>query len=51
MELQDKYPGLQSVHVGCSRMGTPLDVMLEQLERFAKEVMPKFKNQAAARSG
>ena len=46
MELQDKYPGLQGVHVGCTRMGTPLDVMLEQLDRFAKEVMPKFKQQA-----
>ena len=46
MELQDKYPGLKGVHVGCTRIGTPLDVMLEQLERFALEVMPKFKKQA-----
>ena len=51
MELQDKYPGLKGVHVGCTRMGTPLDVMLEQLERFALEVMPKFKKQAAMGRG
>ena len=42
-ELQDKYPGLEHVHVGCTRMGTSLDVILEQLERFGTEVMPKFK--------
>ena len=47
MELQDKYPGLERVHVGCTRMGTPLEVILEQLERFGKEVMPKFKSQKA----
>ena len=47
MELQDKYPGLERVHVGCTRMGTPLEVMLEQLERFGTEVMPKFKSQRA----
>ena len=47
MELQDKYPGLERVHVGCTRMGTPLEVMLEQLERFGTEVMPAFKNQKA----
>ena len=42
MEIQDKYPGLEYMHVGCGRQGTPLDVMIEQLERFGKEVMPKF---------
>ena len=42
MEIQDKYPGLEYMHVGCNRMGVPLDVMIEQLERFGKEVMPKF---------
>jgi hypothetical protein len=30
-------------------MGTPLKVTLEQLERFAKEVMPAFKRQMARR--
>ena len=47
LELQDKYPGLERVHVGCTRMGTPLEVILEQLERFVKQVMPAFKNQKA----
>jgi hypothetical protein len=28
-------------------MGTTLDVILEQLERFGTEVMPKFKAQKA----
>ncbi len=46
-ELQDKYPGLEYIHVGCTRMGTPLNVILEQLERFGTEVMPKFKAQKA----
>ena len=42
MEIQDKYPGLEYMHVGCGRQGVPLEVMIEQLERFGKEVMPKF---------
>tara|TARA_B110000263_G_C15243127_1_gene480383 strand:- start:737 stop:1270 length:534 start_codon:yes stop_codon:yes gene_type:complete len=47
MELQDRYPGLEYMHVGCGRQGTPLEVMIEQLERFGKEVMPKFHAQSA----
>jgi alkanesulfonate monooxygenase SsuD/methylene tetrahydromethanopterin reductase-like flavin-dependent oxidoreductase (luciferase family) len=39
--LQARYPGLQYVNVGSS-MGTPKDVMLQQLTWFAREVMPKF---------
>ncbi len=50
MELQDKYPGLEGVHVGCTRMGTPIDVILEQLELFGTEVMPTFKNQVPSPS-
>ena len=42
MEIQEKYPGLEYMHVGCNRMGAPLNVMLEQLERFAEGVMPHF---------
>jgi hypothetical protein len=34
------------MHVGCGRQGTPLEVMIEQLERFGKEVMPKFRAKA-----
>jgi alkanesulfonate monooxygenase SsuD/methylene tetrahydromethanopterin reductase-like flavin-dependent oxidoreductase (luciferase family) len=39
--LEDKYPGLAHVHLSNS-MGTPKAVMLEQLARLAKEVMPHF---------
>ena len=41
-ELQDQFPGLETVNVQSS-MGTPESVMLEQLERFAAEVMPAFR--------
>ncbi|MGE3541071.1 MAG: LLM class flavin-dependent oxidoreductase [Candidatus Tectimicrobiota bacterium] len=41
-QVQEKYPGLQAVNVG-SVIGTPKQVVLEQLEIFAKEVMPAFK--------
>jgi alkanesulfonate monooxygenase SsuD/methylene tetrahydromethanopterin reductase-like flavin-dependent oxidoreductase (luciferase family) len=43
-ETQERYPGLQAVNVGAV-IGTPKKVILEQLEIFAKEVMPAFKNQ------
>ncbi len=42
MEIQHKYPGLEFVNVG-QVVGTPLRVILEQLERFSAEVMPAFK--------
>jgi alkanesulfonate monooxygenase SsuD/methylene tetrahydromethanopterin reductase-like flavin-dependent oxidoreductase (luciferase family) len=42
MEIQDKYPGLEVVNVG-QPVGTPQAVILEQLERFSAQVMPKFK--------
>jgi alkanesulfonate monooxygenase SsuD/methylene tetrahydromethanopterin reductase-like flavin-dependent oxidoreductase (luciferase family) len=45
MEVQDKYPGLERVHVG-QVVGTPQRVIVEQLERFAREVMPAFKHPA-----
>lgn len=47
MELQDKYPGLAEVNVGCTVMSTTQKVIVEQLEWFAKEVMPTFTSQAA----
>ena len=46
LELQDRYPGLEQVNVG-QVVGTPKRVILEQLERFAVEVMPTFKKQPA----
>ena len=47
MDLQERYPGLEQVNVGCTMMSTPRSLIIEQLERFAKEVMPVFTNQTA----
>ena len=47
MELQDQYPGLAEVNVGCTVMSTTQQVIVEQLEGFAQEVMPAFTSQAA----
>jgi alkanesulfonate monooxygenase SsuD/methylene tetrahydromethanopterin reductase-like flavin-dependent oxidoreductase (luciferase family) len=44
-ELQDAYPGLEEVHVG-QVVGTDERVILEQLEQFARQVMPRFKPNA-----
>jgi len=41
-ELQARYPGLEEVHVG-QVVGTDQQVILEQLEWFARDVMPVFK--------
>ncbi|HCL25154.1 MAG TPA: hypothetical protein DHW65_02245 [Dehalococcoidia bacterium] len=41
-DLQKRYPGLEQINAGCV-IGTPQNVILEQLERFGKEVMPNFK--------
>ncbi len=46
-EVQTRYPGLEQINIG-SVVGTPQSVILEQLERFGKEVMPQFKKQAKA---
>ena len=47
-KIEAAYPGLSRVTVTLP-LGTPLSVWLEQVERFAKEVMPAFK-QANARA-
>lgn len=39
--LEEKYPGLERVMVS-HPVGTPQAVILEQLQRFAEEVMPEF---------
>jgi alkanesulfonate monooxygenase SsuD/methylene tetrahydromethanopterin reductase-like flavin-dependent oxidoreductase (luciferase family) len=44
-DLESRYPGLELVNMSIS-MGTPQKVMIEQLDWFAKEVMPKFKGGA-----
>jgi hypothetical protein len=41
-QLEKGYPGLDRVSISPS-LGVPQSVILEQLERFAKEVMPAFK--------
>ena len=40
--VEEQYPGLARISVG-QTMGTPQKVILEQLEWFAKDVMPAFK--------
>ena len=47
-ELEENFPGLEVVNVQSS-MGTPEAVMVEQLERFAAEVMPAFRDESPAR--
>ena len=42
LEIQDSYPGLKTVNAG-QVVGTPENVIVEQLERFGKEVLPKVK--------
>jgi alkanesulfonate monooxygenase SsuD/methylene tetrahydromethanopterin reductase-like flavin-dependent oxidoreductase (luciferase family) len=45
-ELEERYPGLEEVHVG-QVVGTDQQVILEQLEWFARDVMPVFKQRTA----
>ena len=45
-KLEVAYPGLSRISVSLS-VGVPQAVALEQLERFATEVMPAFKTAAA----
>ena len=45
-ELEAQYPGLDRVGVS-QPVGTPQNVILEQLEWFAKEVMPAFETAEA----
>jgi hypothetical protein len=41
-DVEQRYPGLDHVMVAWA-IGTPRDVMVEQLARFAREVMPAFR--------
>ena len=43
MGIQKQYPGLEEINVGMP-VGTPQSVIIEQLEQFAEEVMPAFKD-------
>jgi alkanesulfonate monooxygenase SsuD/methylene tetrahydromethanopterin reductase-like flavin-dependent oxidoreductase (luciferase family) len=44
LEIQDRYLGLKAINVG-QVIGTPEKIILEQLDRFGKEIMPKIKKQ------
>lgn len=45
--VEARYPGLD--RIGCAMpLGTPLPMALEQLERFAKEVIPAFRTSERA---
>jgi hypothetical protein len=39
--VEKRYPGLDRV-IWATLLGTPLDVQLEDLDRFAKGVIPAF---------
>jgi alkanesulfonate monooxygenase SsuD/methylene tetrahydromethanopterin reductase-like flavin-dependent oxidoreductase (luciferase family) len=41
-EIEARYPGLEHVMIAWA-LGTPRELMLEQLTRFAREVMPAFR--------
>ena len=41
-EVEARYPGLEHVMIAWA-LGTPRDLMIEQLTRFAREVMPAFR--------
>ena len=45
--VEERYPGLVRVSVG-QPVGSPQSVILEQLQTFAKEVMPSFKGRVEA---
>ena len=49
LEIQARWPGIEEVNVG-HPVGTPQKHVLEQLDRFAKHVMPTFKAQAGTRA-
>ena len=48
-KIEAAYPGLSRVTVTLP-LGTPLSVWLEQVERFAKEVMPAFFDESVSRN-
>jgi len=41
-DVERRYPGLDHVMIGWA-LGTPRELMIEQLTRFAREVMPAFR--------
>jgi alkanesulfonate monooxygenase SsuD/methylene tetrahydromethanopterin reductase-like flavin-dependent oxidoreductase (luciferase family) len=45
--VEKRYPDLDRV-ICATPLGTPLDVQLEDLDRFAKEVIPAFRDTRTA---
>ena len=45
--VEKRYPGIDRV-ICATPLGTPLDVQLEDLDRFAKEVIPAFRGKKVA---
>jgi alkanesulfonate monooxygenase SsuD/methylene tetrahydromethanopterin reductase-like flavin-dependent oxidoreductase (luciferase family) len=45
-EVEARYPGLEHVMIAWA-LGTPRELMLEQLTRFSREVMPAFRSTGA----
>ena len=45
--MEKRYPGLDRV-ICATPLGTPLEVQLADLDRFAKEVIPAFRGSKAA---
>src|SRR6201996_1980073 len=45
--VERRYPGLDRV-ICATPLGTPLDIQLEDLDRFAKEVIPAFRDTRTA---
>jgi hypothetical protein len=45
--VEKRYPGLDRV-ICATPLGTRLDVQLEDLDRFAKEVIPSFRDNRTA---
>ena len=43
--VEERYPGIDRV-ICATPLGTPLDVQLEDLDRFATEVIPAFRDAA-----
>jgi alkanesulfonate monooxygenase SsuD/methylene tetrahydromethanopterin reductase-like flavin-dependent oxidoreductase (luciferase family) len=45
--VEKRYPGIDRV-ICSTPLGTPLDIHLEDLDRFAKEVIPAFRDTRTA---
>ena len=49
-EIQERLPGLERVTIGAGALAIPPSVIRQDIERFGKEVLPKFQGTSAATS-